>query len=150
MFYFWRRPFFFWSLPKIGKKKCSISEEDLFFGLHLKSGRKSVLFVFFVWSSLNSTSEQSRGRGSSPPMLKIGQNWGKIANYSPQCSTKIGTTAGKDAFCLLSFSLFTWIGSTNAAKLMSVPRLDIAKLVVFYLLMIWFCFLRQNLASSAH
>ena len=24
-------------------------------------------------------------------MLKIGQNWGKIANYSPQCSTKIGT-----------------------------------------------------------
>ena len=26
-------------------------------------------------------------------MLKIGQNWGKIANYHPQCSTKIGTTA---------------------------------------------------------
>ena len=26
-------------------------------------------------------------------MLKIGQNWGKIANYPPQCSTKIGTTA---------------------------------------------------------
>ena len=25
-------------------------------------------------------------------MLKIGQNWGKIANYPPQCSTKIGTT----------------------------------------------------------
>ena len=24
-------------------------------------------------------------------MLKIGQNWGKIANYPPQCSTKIGT-----------------------------------------------------------
>ena len=23
-------------------------------------------------------------------MLKIGQNWGKIANYPPQCSTKIG------------------------------------------------------------
>ena len=22
-------------------------------------------------------------------MLKIGQNWGKIANYPPQCSTKI-------------------------------------------------------------
>ena len=32
-------------------------------------------------------------------MLKIGQNWGKIANYPPQCSTKIctpdGTTGGK-------------------------------------------------------
>ena len=25
-------------------------------------------------------------------MLKIGQNWGKIANYPPQRSTKIGTT----------------------------------------------------------
>ena len=24
-------------------------------------------------------------------MLKIGQNWGKIANYPPQCSTKICT-----------------------------------------------------------
>ena len=26
-------------------------------------------------------------------MLKIGKNWGKIANYFLQCSTKIGTTA---------------------------------------------------------
>ena len=26
-------------------------------------------------------------------MLKIGQNWGKIANYPPQCSTKICTPA---------------------------------------------------------
>ena len=26
-------------------------------------------------------------------MLKIERNWGKIANYSPQCLTKIGTTA---------------------------------------------------------
>ena len=25
-------------------------------------------------------------------MLKIGQNWGKIANYPRQCSTKIGTS----------------------------------------------------------
>ena len=25
-------------------------------------------------------------------MLKIGQNLDKIANYPPQCSTKIGTT----------------------------------------------------------
>ena len=24
-------------------------------------------------------------------MLKMGQNWGKIANYPPRCSTKIGT-----------------------------------------------------------
>ena len=34
--------------------------------------------------------------------------------------------------------------------MMSVPRLEIAKSVVCYLLMIWFCFLTQNLASSAH
>ena len=27
-----------------------------------------------------------------PPMLKIGQNWGKITNYPPQSATKIGTT----------------------------------------------------------
>ena len=36
-----------------------------------------------------------------PPMLKIGQNWGKIANYPPQCSTKICTPvteAKKDNF----------------------------------------------------
>ena len=62
----------------------------------------------------------------------------------------VGVDSGKGAFCPLSFSLFTWIGSTNAAKLMSVPRLEIAKLVVCYSLMIWFCFPRQNLASSAH
>ena len=36
--------------------------------------------------------------------------------------------SGKDAFCHLSFSLFTQIGSTNAAKLMSVPRLEICKI----------------------
>ena len=58
--------------------------------------------------------------------------------------------SGNSAFCHLSFSLFTWIGSTNAAKPMCVPRLEIAKSVVCYSLMIWFCFLRQSLASSAH
>ena len=26
-------------------------------------------------------------------MLKTGQNWGKIANYPPRCSTMIGTPA---------------------------------------------------------
>ena len=29
-------------------------------------------------------------------MSKIGQNWGKIANYPPQCSTKICTTGSED------------------------------------------------------
>ena len=32
--------------------------------------------------------EQNRDRGSSPPMLKIGQNWGKIANYSPNAQQR--------------------------------------------------------------
>ena len=49
------KTFFFWSSSKIGEKKYSIFGEDLFFifGLHLNSGRKSVLFAFFFWSSLN-------------------------------------------------------------------------------------------------
>ena len=37
-------------------------------------------------------------------MLKIGQNWGKIANYPPQRSTKIGTTdfwAGDGPGCVV-------------------------------------------------
>ena len=67
-----------------------------------KFGEKSVLFLlktFFVWSSpefgkkvfhlffcfLVFTPEQNRGRGSSPPMLKIGQTWGKIAHYPLLC-----------------------------------------------------------------
>ena len=37
---------------------------------------------------------------------------------------------------------FTWIGWTNAAKLISVPRSEIAKSVACYLLIIWFCFSR--------
>ena len=40
--------------------------EDFFFALHLIC-----------------SPEKNRGRGSSPPMLKIGQNWGQIANYPP-------------------------------------------------------------------
>ena len=44
-------------------------------------------------------------------MLKIGKNWGKIANYPPQCSTKIGTPgsapneqiAAISSYCLILF-----------------------------------------------
>ena len=72
-----------------------MSGRDLSFGLHLNLGRKkSVPFLvktFFFDLQLICSSEQNRGRSSSPPMLKIGQKWGKIANYPPQCSTKIGT-----------------------------------------------------------
>ena len=54
--------------------------------------------------------------------------------------------------CALSFScsLLTWIGSTNAAKLMTVPRLEVARSVIKYSLMIWFCFLPHNLDTRAH
>ena len=31
-------------------------------------------------------------------MLQIGQNWGKIANYLPKCSTKIGTPGNDVSF----------------------------------------------------
>ena len=73
---------FFWSSPEFGEKKCSIC--IFVFGLHYIS-----------------TPEQYRGRGSSPPMLKIGQNLGKIANYpSPQRSTKISTTGNIASFQL--------------------------------------------------
>ena len=42
-------------------------------------------------------------------MLKIGQNQGKIANYPPQCSTKIGTF-GHDSHVipLLDFRLSSY------------------------------------------
>ena len=60
----------------------------------LEFGEKSVPFLvktFFIFGLLLiCLPEQNRARGSSSTMLKIGQNWGKIANYSPQCSTKIG------------------------------------------------------------
>ena len=51
---------------EFGEKKCSISGEDLFFGLHLIC-----------------LPEKNRGRDSSLQMLKIWQNCGKIANYFP-------------------------------------------------------------------
>ena len=62
----------------------SVFGEDLFFGLHVNSGKKSVAFLvktFFFALHLICSPEKNRGRGSSPPMLKIGQIWGKIANY---------------------------------------------------------------------
>ena len=48
---------------------------NLFFGLHLIAHPKKKSWSRFI-----------------PPMLKIGQNWSKIENYPPQCSTKICTT----------------------------------------------------------
>ena len=70
-------------------------------GVHLNSGKKCFIFgedLFFFGLHLICSPEQNCGRGSSPPMLKIGQNWGKIASYPPQCSTKICTPADQLPF----------------------------------------------------
>ena len=97
----------------VGKKVSDLfSLKTIFFfyfGLHLNLGGKCVLFLmttfFFlvftwIWGKkvfhlhfifglhYISTPEQNRRRGSSPPMLKIGQNWGKIANYPPNAQQR--------------------------------------------------------------
>ena len=68
---------FFWSPPEFGEKKFSIFGED------------------FFCSSLNLLTWKKWWSRFIPPMLKVGQNWGKIADYPPQCSTKICTPACK-------------------------------------------------------
>ena len=62
--------FFFWSSPEFGEKKCSIFGEVLFFGLHLFAHLKKIVVEVH------------------PPMLKIGKNWGKIANYPPNAQQR--------------------------------------------------------------
>ena len=51
----------------------------------LEFGEKSVPFLvktfFFFWSSLNLLTWTKSWSRFIPPMLKIGQNWGKVANY---------------------------------------------------------------------
>ena len=84
------------SLRMSGYAPGSIFGEELFFGLHLNSGKKKGsifgedLFLLFTKFALLKEKWWSR---FIPPTLKIGQNWGKIANYPPQCSTKICTPA---------------------------------------------------------
>ena len=83
---------FFWFSRDFGEKNSLIFGVDLFFGLHLNSGRKTVqlavkTFFSFFWSSLNLLTWKKSWSSFIPPMLKIGKNWGKIANYPPQCPT---------------------------------------------------------------
>ena len=61
--------------------------------------------TFFLALYLICSPEKNGGRGSSPPMLKIGQNWDKIANYPPQCSTKICTPDSKSRKQLIDCSV---------------------------------------------
>ena len=97
VFQFWWRLFFLLVSTWIRGKKCSISGEDLFFLVYTWIRGKKVFHfwwsLFFFGLHLICSSKKSLGRGSSPSMLKIGKFWGKIANFSPQCSTKICTTA---------------------------------------------------------
>ena len=65
----------------LGKKVFFSCWRPFLFGLHLNSGRKSVLFALFFWSSQNFHTCTKSWSRFIPPMLKIGQNWGKIANY---------------------------------------------------------------------
>ena len=92
MFYSCWRPFFFWSSPEFGEKVIYIWWKPFFFWSSLEFGEKSVPFAVFFWSALNFHTRTKSWSRFIPPMLKIGQNCCKIANYTPQCSTKIGTT----------------------------------------------------------
>ena len=68
--------------------------------------------TFFFGLHLICSPEQNGGQGSSLPMVKIEQNWGKIANYPPQCSKKIGTPGSNslqknmlENFCIVDGNL---------------------------------------------
>ena len=75
------------------------------FGLHLNSGTKSLQISVktFFCLHLICFHKKNRGRASSPPMLKIGQNWGKIANYPPNAQYKSALL--KSTNCLWSRSV---------------------------------------------
>ena len=71
----------------LGKKSVLLLMKTFFFGLHLNLGTK-VFHLLFFWSSLIFHTWTKSWSGFIPPMLKIGQNWGKIANYSPPMLNK--------------------------------------------------------------
>ena len=74
-------------------------------GVHLNSGEKSGPFVvktyLFFGVHLICLPEQNRGRGSSPLMLKIGQNLGKIANYTPNAQQRSASLVTGTSFVVM-------------------------------------------------
>ena len=73
----------------------------------LEFGEKSVPFLmktFLFALHLLCSPEENRGRGSSPPMLKIEQNWGKIANYPPNAQQRSAPLISCK-FCINWFSI---------------------------------------------
>ena len=92
--YFWWRPFFFGLHAIWGKKRVLFLMKTFLyiFWSSPEFGEKSDPFAYFFWSSQNFHTWTKSWSGFIPPMLKMGQNWGKIANFPPQCSTKIVTS----------------------------------------------------------
>ena len=80
---------FFWSSLEFGEKTLHFSVKIFFFGLHLNLGEKTLqLFqlsektFFLVFTSFAYLKKKSWS-WLIPSMLKIGQNWGEIANLPP-------------------------------------------------------------------
>ena len=128
---------FFWSSLEFGEKNSCNFGEDLFF-----------------WSSLNLlTWKKSWSRFIPPPMLKIGQNWGKIANYSPnaqQRSAPLHVGIKLQVFVLfpLFFIVFiNWFDKCSKADMCAtIGNCKISCLLFAGDLIL----LPQNLTSSAH
>ena len=59
-------------------------------------------------------------------MLKIGQNWDKIANYPPQRSTKIGTPGSATAKRAKVFSGRGLIGPDGPPFVTALSRLQLS------------------------
>ena len=115
VFYFWWRPFF-WSSPEFGGKSVLFLMKTFFMVVTWICGKK-VFHLHLFWSSLNFQTWTKSWSRFIPTTLKIGQNWGKIANYPPQCSTKIGTTA-----CYSSYH-YTQIRDSIIAQCMKSPKI---------------------------
>ena len=76
---------------EFGEKSVPLLVKTFFFIFTWIWGKKVFQLwrrLFFLGLHLICSPEQNRGRGSSPRMLKIGQNWGKIAYYPPPILSK--------------------------------------------------------------
>ena len=75
--------FFCWSSPECGEKSVLFLMKTFFFWSSPEFGEKSVPFAFFLVFSKFPHMNKIVVEVHLPPMLKIGQNWGKIGNYPP-------------------------------------------------------------------
>ena len=80
-----------WSATlEFGEKNFQFWWRPFFLNFTWIRGKKLFQFWWrpFFWSSLNLLTWKNRGRCTSLPMLKIQQNWGKIANYPPNAQQR--------------------------------------------------------------